>query len=136
MNVKIYIQGAFNSHYVRCKDLVKKDTGDVFTRSPRDLNDVLDFDEVQMTDEERLSKTRKMFAEFIMPFAEKALSIAGIWELKEQGLVFLLPPVEQELLRLTDTNKPVFDPKSLDHFKPTAAPIIQYGFYNPSDNAS
>lgn len=78
MNVKIFIQGAFGCKYVISKDLVKKDIGDIFTRQPPTLRNVLVFDDIQMTDEERIWNTQKLFREFVMPFAQKALSLRGI----------------------------------------------------------
>lgn len=32
MNIKIYVQGIFGNSYSKNKDLVKKDTGDIFIR--------------------------------------------------------------------------------------------------------
>lgn len=96
LNIKIYIQGAFGSHYVRNKDLVKKDIGDIFTRQPSEYRDVLDFDE-PMDDENRKEKLEKLFNEFIAPFTDKALSKSGIKELAHKGVITLLPAVQKEL---------------------------------------
>lgn len=96
MNIKIFIQGAFGNHYVRSKDLVKKDIGNVFTRQPKEFRDILDFDE-PMEDESRKGRLEKLFSEFIVPFTDKALSKSGIKELAEKGIVFLLPAVEEQL---------------------------------------
>ena len=101
MNVKIFVQGAFGNHYAKCKDLVKRDIGNIFTRQPKELRDVLIFDDVQMTDEGRISNTNKLFDEFIVPFAQKAMSISGIYELDKQGKISLLPAVKEELDKLT-----------------------------------
>jgi hypothetical protein len=101
MNVKIFVQGVFNNHYVKSKYLVKNDTGDIFTRPPKELCDVLTFDDIQMTDVERLLNTKKLFNEFIVPFAEKAMSISGIRELESQGTIFILPAVKEELQKLS-----------------------------------
>jgi hypothetical protein len=101
MNVKTFIQGAFNKSYVKNKDLAKKDMGDVFTRQPVEFRDVLDFDD-EMSEEERILKTKRLFNDFIIPFSDKALSISGIKKLAEQKNVFLLPAVEKELERLME----------------------------------
>jgi len=100
MNVKIFVQGVFNNHYVKSKYLVKNDTGDIFTRPPKELCDVLTFDDIQMTNEERVIYTKQLFNEFIVPFAQKAISISGIRELQAQGSIFILPAVEEELQKL------------------------------------
>jgi len=100
MNVKIFVQGVFGNRYVKNKDLAKKYMGDIFTRQPKELQDVLIFDEIQMKDAERISGTEKLFNEFILPFAQKAMTISGIKELESQGRIFILPAVEQELQKL------------------------------------
>lgn len=104
MNVKVFIQSIFGRHYIKNKDLVKKDIGNIFTRQPKELRDVLVFDEVQMTDEERLEKTKQLFNKFVVPFAEKALSISGIKQLRKEGIVFIPPAVEEEIVRLHMSN--------------------------------
>jgi len=101
MNVKIFVQGVFGNHYVKSKDLVKRDIGNIFTRQPKEFRDVLVFDDIQMTDEERVSKTKELFAKFIVPFADKAMSIPGIEELEAQGTIFILPAVKEELQKLS-----------------------------------
>jgi len=97
MNVKVFIQGAFGNKYFKNKDLAKKDMGDVFTRQPKEMRNVFIFDDVQMTDEERISNTKKLFNEFIVPFTNKALLRSGIKELAEEGKIILLPAVKKEL---------------------------------------
>jgi hypothetical protein len=96
LNIKIYVQGAFGSRYVRNKDLVKKDTGDIFRRQPPEYKDIFDFDE-PMDDESRKGKLEKLFSGFIVPFTDKALSKSGIKELADKGEVTLLPAVLKEL---------------------------------------
>jgi len=98
LNVKIFVQGMFGNMYHKSKDLVKKDTGDVFTRQPKDYKDVLDFD-IPMNDENRKKKLEILFSEFIIPFTDKALSRLGLKELTEQGKIFLLPAVKDELYK-------------------------------------
>lgn len=96
MNIKIYVQGMFGNSYTRNKDLVKKDTGDVFRRHPPEYKDVLSFD-AAMDDEKRKERLGKLFSEFIVPFTNKALSKSGIKELAEKGEITLLPAVKKEL---------------------------------------
>lgn len=96
MNIKIYIQGMFGNLYSRSKDLVKKDTGDVFTRQPSEYKSVFDFDEPR-DDERRKADLAKLFSDFIVPFTDKALSKLGIKELAEKGEITLLPAVKEEL---------------------------------------
>ncbi len=96
MNIKIYVQGLFGNSYTRNKDLVKKDTGDIFRRQPPEYKSVFDFDE-PMDDVRRKESIGKLFSDFILPFTDKALSKPGIRELAEKGEIFLLPAVKIEL---------------------------------------
>src|SRR5690606_6706715 len=60
LNIKIFIQGMFGNKYAKSKDLVKKHTGDIFTRQPNKYKDVLDF-ETSMVDEKRMEKLEQLF---------------------------------------------------------------------------
>lgn len=99
LNIKIYIQGAFGNHYAKNKDLVRKDTGDIFLRSPDEFRNVLDFDNL-MSYEKRKAELEKLFDIFITPITTKTLTKSGIIELAEQGIIDLLPAVENELIKL------------------------------------
>ena len=94
LNIKFFIQGAFEKTYTPTKDLIKSSMGHV-TNQIRDKA-ILDFDE-PMDDEKRKAQLEKLFREFIVPFTDKALSKSGIRELAEKGEVFLLPAVKQQL---------------------------------------
>jgi hypothetical protein len=96
MNIKVYIQGMFGHSYPINKDLVKKDTGDVFRRQPSEYKDVLDFD-VSMDDEKRRNRLEKLFTEFIVPFTNKAMSKSGLKTLAENGEITFLPAIKKEL---------------------------------------
>lgn len=96
LNIKIYIQGMFGNKYVKSKDLVRRDTGDVFRRHPPEYKDVLNF-EVAMDATTRKNRLEKLFSEFITPFSNKALSKSGIKELGQKGEIFLLPAIRKEL---------------------------------------
>lgn len=97
LNIKIYVQEIFGTRYHINKNIVKKDTGDIFTRQPNEFRDILDF-ETPMDDEKRKKKLEMLFIEFIVPLTSKALSRAGIKELEVQGKIFLLPAVKEELM--------------------------------------
>ena len=96
MNLKVYIQGVFGISYTRNKDLVKKDTGDIFRRQPAEYKALFDFDE-SMVDDKRKEKLEELFSDFIMPFTEKVLSKSGIRQLAETREIFLLPAIKAEL---------------------------------------
>ena len=96
LNIKIFVQSMFGNTYVKGKDLVKKYTGDIFTRQPDSYKDVFDFDNV-MDDSNRKHRLEELFSEFIKPFTDKALSRKGLIELETQEKIFLLPVVKEEL---------------------------------------
>lgn len=96
LNIKIYIQGIFGYYYVMNKDLIKKYTGDVFTRPPLEFKQLFDFD-IKISEVERIKKTVELFDEFINPLTEKALSREGIIVLGKKDMLTFLPAVENEL---------------------------------------
>jgi hypothetical protein len=96
LNIKIYIQGTFGNAYVKGKDLVKKDVGNVFRRQPKNYSEVFNFD-TAMDDAYRKKRLEDLFSEFIEPFVNKALSKSGIKELAEKQEIYLLPAVKKEL---------------------------------------
>jgi len=97
LNIKIFIQGMFGNTYIKNKDLVKKHIGDIYMRQPDSYKNVFDF-EKSIEDAERKIKLENLFNEFIVPLSNTALYRTGIKKLAEQGVIFLLPAVNQELL--------------------------------------
>jgi len=95
LNIKIYVQGLFGNSYKKSKDLVKRDVGNIFRRSPKEYEDVFDL-EIESDDERRQERLENLFTEFINPFVDQALSKVGIKKLEEQGVVFLLPAVKEQ----------------------------------------
>ncbi|MBX3739326.1 MAG: hypothetical protein KF715_21740 [Candidatus Didemnitutus sp.] len=96
LNLKIYVQGMFGNTYVKNKDLLKKSTGDVFTRPPDKFRDALDLG-CPMDGQERERKLAALFAEFVVPIATRARTRSGLQVLGLEAKVFLLPAVENEL---------------------------------------
>ena len=95
MNIKTYIQGVFGNRYYRNKHLVKKDTGDIFTRQPKEYNDVLDLDN-SMDYNARRQKLESLFVNFVIPDTNSTLTKAGIIDQVKKGS-FLLPAIKKEL---------------------------------------
>ncbi|MEE1943687.1 DUF4304 domain-containing protein [Pedobacter sp. KR3-3] len=99
LNIKIFVQGMFgNTHHIN-KNLAKKEMGDIFTRQPQEFSRILNFDE-PITDEKRKEELERLFLDYVNSFTNKALFKAGIKELADHGLVFLLPAVKEQLLNL------------------------------------
>ena len=94
--MKVFIQGLFGRRYVQSKDLLKKDTGDVFLRPPERYASVLDLGQ-PMSGAQRHAVLDALFREFLNPTAADALSRSGLRSLDSRGLVYLLPAVRQEL---------------------------------------
>ncbi|MGV8096314.1 MAG: hypothetical protein AB2L24_31045 [Mangrovibacterium sp.] len=76
--------------------MVKKDTGDIFTRQPNEFRDVFDFD-ITIEDVIRKQRLETLFKEYIIPFVDKTLIKSGIIELARSGELSLLPAVKKEL---------------------------------------
>lgn len=94
LNVKVFIQGAFDRTYTPNKDLIKSSMGHI-TNQIRD-EEILRFD-ASMDQEKRKEKLEQLFDEFILPFSDKVLSKSGIKELSDKGEITLLPAVKEEL---------------------------------------
>ena len=104
LNIKVYVHGMFGKEYIISKELIKKDTGDVFRRQPKEFNDVLDLDN-PMIENLRKERLHSLFANFITPFTKMALSKSGIKKLAEDRAVILLPAVKAELSKLMSENQ-------------------------------
>ena len=99
LNIKVYVHGLFGKIYHKSKDLVKKEIGNVFTRTPNEYNNILDL-ENEMESILRVGKMELLFKEFIVPFADKMLTRVGVKELAQTDEDFLLPAVKKDLDRL------------------------------------
>ncbi len=98
LNIKIFIQGMFEQHYKKGKEL-QRDTGDIFRRQPVESRDIFDLDS-GMDEALRKSKIKSLFEEFLVPYSNNALSIKGIKEMAIREEFFLLPNVAKELAKL------------------------------------
>ena len=49
-------------------------------------------------------RSTKFFDDFVIPYEEKALSVSGVRELADEGRIFLLSTVKDELDRLYPVN--------------------------------
>jgi hypothetical protein len=97
LNIKIFVQGLFNSRYSRSKQMVKRLTGDAFLRPPGQFRPALDLDE-PMKPNERVRAIDDLFNEFVTPISTEALTRAGLISLAERELVYLLPAVREQLI--------------------------------------
>lgn len=96
LNIKIYIQSLFQKKYVKSKELVKKDVGDILLGEPKEYRDTFNFDEF-MEDTKRQQKTEDLFINYIVPLTREALTVEGIKKLAQENKLFLTPAVRTEL---------------------------------------
>lgn len=101
LNMKIYIQGAFGNKYTPNKDIIKKYMGNIFTRPLPEYHYIWELYN-DISDEERKTKLRTFFEEYINPIQEKALTISGIKALstEDNDHFFITPAVKSEIKRL------------------------------------
>jgi Domain of unknown function (DUF4304) len=100
LNIKILIQGAFETDFKITKDLIKRPMGHIDESATPKYNSIFDFDE-PMEDSVREEKLHDCFKNHIMPFTNKALTRAGIRKMAEAGETYLLPAVKEELEKLS-----------------------------------
>lgn len=98
LNIKIIIKGFLNDFHEVSKDLLKKNTGDIFIRQPNLYKDIFDLSN-SLNDLKRLEKLEDFFKDFIVPFTEKGLTKRGILKLAADGVIYLLPAVKDELIK-------------------------------------
>ncbi len=96
LNVDIFIQKLFGESYVIGKKLLRN-PGTIFRRQPNDFDAALDLSAL-MSNPERKEKIEALFKDFLVPFAEKALTLSGLKELAKKNEIFLLPRVKERLL--------------------------------------
>lgn len=97
--IKIFIQGAFERTYMPNKDLIKSSMGHINSNETKAYKDVLDFDE-PMKDNIRIELLEELFQNHIVPFTNKTQSRVNIKVLAEDGEIFLLPAVKEELEKI------------------------------------
>lgn len=93
LNIKIYIQGALGNNYIISKELVKKDTGDIFLRPPDTYSRLFDL-EFPLENEDRKNKLQDLFNQYIVPFIRNTKTKNKIKETYETGTFFILPAIK------------------------------------------
>ena len=96
LNKKIYIQGMFGATHTKSKDLVKKNSGDVFRRQPNKYQDIFNL-ENHIDDSGRAALLNDFFLEFVLPFTNTSLSRDGLLQLAEKKEIVLMPAISEGL---------------------------------------
>ncbi|WP_374465649.1 DUF4304 domain-containing protein [Chryseobacterium sp.] len=96
LNIKIFIQGSFDTIYSPTKELIKSPMGDI---GKQIIDDVLSFDKA-MPDELRKEQLNELFSNTIIPFVSNLMTKANIIDLESKGEITLLSSVKKELEKL------------------------------------
>ncbi|GEN69443.1 DUF4304 domain-containing protein [Chryseobacterium rhizosphaerae] len=96
LNIKIFIQGSFDTIYSPTKELIKSPMGDI---GKQIIDDVLSFDK-PMPDELRRERLKELFSNTIIPFVSNLMTKANIIDLASKGEIMLLSSVKKELEKL------------------------------------
>ena len=94
--IKVFIKGLFGHDYEPNKELMMSSIGHINSGEPKKYKTVLDLDRV-FSEQDRIASLAELFENHIVPFTNKALSRAGIWELAEKEDVFITPAMRNEL---------------------------------------
>ena len=96
LNIKIFIQGAFDRSYYPTKELIKSPMGSI---GKQIMDDVLSFDK-PMPDELRTERLKELFSNSIIPYVSKLMTKANIVDLESKGEIMVLSSVKKELEKL------------------------------------
>lgn len=96
LNIKIFIQGAFDRSYSPTKELIKSPMGSI---GKQIIDDVLSFDK-PMPDELRKERLNELFSNNIVPFVSNLMTKSNIIDLESKGEIMLLSSVKKELEKL------------------------------------
>jgi len=96
LNIKIFIQGAFDRSYSPTKELIKSPMGSIGKQL---MDDAFSLDK-PMSDEIRTERLKELFSNTIIPYVSKLMTKANIIDLESKGEVMLLSSVKKELEKL------------------------------------
>lgn len=99
LNLKIFVKGLFGKNYVKNKDLIKKEIGNIFLRQPKEFGACLNLEEAFPSDDERKKKIYELFVKFILPVSQGCSTKNGILDLGKSGQFKILPAVYDELIK-------------------------------------
>lgn len=98
LNIKVFVHGVFGRRYTPNKDLLVS-TGHVNSDETKEFKDVFDLENT-VEDKIRYERIILLFKSHIVPFTNKTLVKSNILKLSENGEMFILPAVKDELIRL------------------------------------
>lgn len=95
LNLRVYIQGAFNRRYIVNKELMKSSFGHVIYQITG--NPAFDLADMSFSDDKRKVNMEKLFVDFLIPFSERCLSKVEIVKMFKEQKIYLTPAVQKEL---------------------------------------
>ena len=100
VNIQIYVQDAFGRRFDRNLQ-VQNAIPTAFRRLPKDFDDIFDLTSV-LNDNERIARMSGVFR-FLEDYAREATSLRGLLKLAENGDIYLIAGVREEMQRLLNT---------------------------------
>lgn len=98
INLKIFLDMDVPRSGVELKPLITRLSGDIFRRQPRECNEALDLDSA-LDASARRTAIERFFAEIVDRVAVESSSASGLFSLRDEGVLYLLPAVEDRLKR-------------------------------------
>lgn len=96
LNLKLFLGRGLPSDSAEWKQLVKRDSGDIFRRQPVECREAFDLD-AAITVADRRDTLDRMFTELLDRIASASASPAGLLQLRDEGVLYLLPMAEARL---------------------------------------
>lgn len=96
LNLKLFLNRGVPTNPAEMKRLVKSLSGDVFRRQPEEYREAFDL-ESAIADLERRGQLDRLFVQLVNRIVSACESPAGIFRLRDEGLLYLLPMAESVL---------------------------------------
>jgi len=96
LNLKLFLDRTVPKDPKVFRRLIKSQSGDVFRRQPEEFRAVFDLDSTLDTPRRRAA-LELMFGALVERIATAATDSAGILRLREQGVLYLQPAIEERL---------------------------------------
>ncbi len=98
LNINCYIKGIFGIDDSINARLFKNATGHFSSNETREYKKYFDLDSL-ISENSLKFGLDQLFKHHVVPFTDKALTINGIKELKKDGSIFLLPNIEEAMIK-------------------------------------
>ncbi|UZO81489.1 hypothetical protein NBT05_03205 [Aquimarina sp. ERC-38] len=103
LNIRVFIEGAFDIFYKKNPDQIKKNIGSIFMRQPVEYDKFFRL-ENDLTDIERKTGLVKLFELVILPLKDKVKTYNDILRSINNKELKVLPPVQEELHKLVKSS--------------------------------